>query len=102
MMKLVIVTAVSEYREAVKKLFRMAGIERFSGSEIEGYNQVASVAAHTGWFQGSAFGADSELYFSFTEGAKIDQLIEQLEQFNDNLETNNPIRAAVIPIEKFI
>ncbi len=101
-MKLVIVTAVSEFRDTVKKLFGKAGIERYSGSEIEGYNQVASVAAQTGWFQGSAFGADSELYFSFTESEKIDLLFEQLEQFNHTLETNNPIRAAVIPIEKFI
>ncbi|MCW5518828.1 hypothetical protein J1N09_03195 [Aureitalea sp. L0-47] len=101
-MKLVIVTAVSEFRDAVKKLLGKAGIESFSGSEIEGFNQVASVAARSGWFQGSAFGADSELYFSFTENEKIERLFYHIEQFNTELETNNPIRAAVIPIEKFI
>lgn len=101
-MKLVIVTAVSEFRDTVKKLFGRAGIEQYSGSEIEGFNQVASVAAQTGWFQGSAFGADSELYFSFTEGDKIELLFELLEAHNNSLETNNPIRAAVLPIEKFI
>ena len=101
-MKLVIVTAVSEFRDTVKKLFRKAGIESFSGSEIEGYNQVASVAAQTGWFQGSAFGADSEMYFSFTEEDKIDLLFGEIEKFNLDLANNNPIRAVLIPIEKFI
>jgi hypothetical protein len=101
-MKLVIVTAVSEFRDAVKKLFGKAGIERFSGSDIEGFSQVASVAAQSGWFHGSSLGADSELYFSFTEADKIELLFQQIEQFNTKLETNNPIRAAVLPIEKFI
>ena len=101
-MKLVIVTAVSEFRDTVKKLFYASGIENFSGSEITGFSKSASANTRTGWFQGSSSGASSDMYFSFTEGDKIAQLFQQIETFNQALETNNPIRAVVIPIEEFI
>ena len=35
-MKMVIITAVEEYEKKVIKLLKSAGIERFSGSQIDG------------------------------------------------------------------
>jgi len=42
------------------------------------------------------------MFFSFTESENIDALFKLIHEFNNNVETNNPIRAIVVPVEKFI
>lgn len=101
-MKLLMVTAVEEYRKEVLKLFKQAGIERFSGSEIDGYKTGESIMMTNSWFPSEAGGAESILYFSFTQNDKVDKLFQLILAFNSSLETNNPIRAVVLPIEKHI
>lgn len=101
-MKLLIVTAVADFREDIIRMFKQAHIDRFSGSEIEGYRNATSFVVNPSWFMGQGKTTESEMYFSFTEGSKIDDLFKQLEAYNNELETDNPVRAIVVPIEKFI
>ncbi|WP_178988674.1 hypothetical protein [Winogradskyella schleiferi] len=101
-MKLVIVTVVDYYKKDVIKLFKQAQINNFSESDIEGFKTSASVIQSSNWFASENSGADSELFFSFTEDENIDALFKLIKEFNTNLETNNPVRAIVVPIEKFI
>lgn len=101
-MKLVIVTAVDEFQKNVLKLFRTANIKNFSSSDIDGHKNGSSVLMASSWFPGEKFGNESRLFFSFAEGENIDSLFELLKDFNSKLETNNPIKAVVVPIEKFI
>jgi hypothetical protein len=54
------------------------------------------------WFPGVKGGVESSLFFSFTTDEKIDILFSLIEAFNENLETNNPIKAIVVPIERSI
>ena len=101
-MKLVIVTTVEEFQKDVLKLFKNASIESFSSSEIDGYKNVASLLMTSNWFPGVKGGNESSMFFSFTEAEKIDKLFSLIKEFNSNMETNNPIIAIVVPIEKFI
>lgn len=102
-MKLLIVTAVEEFQKDVLKLFKKAGIEAFSTSEIDGYkNTNNSVVATQSWFPGEKGGSESLMVFSFTEEANIDTFFTLVTEFNQNLETNNPVRAIVLPIERAI
>jgi len=101
-MKLVIVTAVEEFQKEVLKLFKKANIENFSGSNIDGYKKGTSILMASNWFSGEKIGNESSLFFSFTEDKYIEGLFHFITEFNSNLETNNPIKAAVVPIEKFI
>lgn len=101
-MKLVIVTAVEEFQNDVLKLFKNADIHSFSSSDIDGYKNMPNVLAASSWFPSSRGGNESQMFFSFTEENKIDQLFELVKNFNEMLETNNPIRAIVLPIEKYI
>jgi len=101
-MKLVIVTAVEEFQKDVLKLFKNAKIENFSSSDIDGYKSAASLLMTSSWFPSVKGGNESSLFFSFTEDSKIDALFRLIKEFNNNLETNNPIKAIVVPIEKFI
>ncbi|MFD1163952.1 MULTISPECIES: hypothetical protein [Hwangdonia] len=101
-MKLVIVTAVEEFQKEVLKLFKKANIHSFSSSDIDGYKNGSSVMMASSWFPSEKFGNESRLFFSFTEDENIDTLFQLIQEFNSNVETNNAVRAVVVPIEKFI
>lgn len=101
-MKLLIVTAVNQYQKEVLRLFRESKIENFSGSDIEGFKNGSSFMLNSSWFPSEKSGADSSMFFAFTQNEKIDVLFSLIEKFNRNMETNNPIHAVVVPIERRI
>lgn len=96
------VTAVSEYQKDVLNLFKKSNIEAFSSSEIDGYKNTNSLIATQSWFPGEKGGNESSMFFSFTDEEKITDFFRLVKEFNEKLETNNPVRAIVIPIEKSI
>ena len=96
------VTAVEEFQNDVLKLFKNANIENFSSSDIDGYKNRSSLLMASNWFSGLKGGTESSLIFSFTQNENINELFNLIKEFNSNLETNNPIKAIVVPIEKFI
>lgn len=100
-MKLVLVTAVEEFQQEVLKLFKKAAIENLSVCDINGVKNIPSEIA-SNWFSARKNGNESTLFFSFTEDKNIDALFHLIEEFNKNMETNNPLKAIVVPIEKFI
>lgn len=101
-MKLLIVTVVEEYEKEILRLFKKANIESYSGSDIDGYKNAASMLRTASWFPSEKGGVESSMFFSFTEEDKIDALFALIKKFNEELETNNPIKAVVVPIEKSI
>lgn len=101
-MKLLLVTTVSEFQKDVLKLFKKANIEAFSSSEIDGYKNTNSLIATQSWFPGEKGGNESSMFFSFTDEDKITDFFSYVREFNNKLETNNPVRAVVIPIENSI
>jgi hypothetical protein len=101
-MKLVIVTSVEEFEKEVLKLFKEAGIGNFSATEIDGY-KIGSVSdKNSSWFPSVKSGNESHMFFAYTEDKEIQHLFELIKQFNKTIETNNLIRAIVLPIESFI
>lgn len=101
-MKLVIVTSVGEFQKDVLKLFKKSNIHNFSSSDIDGYKNGSSVLMTAGWFSSEKLSNESRLFFSFTEDKNIDILFNHIKEFNSNLETNNAVRAVVVPIERNI
>ncbi|WP_250432509.1 hypothetical protein [Hanstruepera flava] len=101
-MKLVIVTTVEAFHNDVIKLFKKSGIENFSESEIDGYKSAPTLLTTNSWFANEKGGNESSLFFSFTTDDKIDNLFKLIQDYNNDLETNNPIRAVVLPIERNI
>ena len=101
-MKLVIVTVVEVFHKDVIKLFKKAGIDSFSESDIDGYKKGSSLLMASNWFSAEKGSNESNMFFSYTDEAHIEALFNLIKEFNTNLETNNPIKAIVVPIEKYI
>ncbi|SDE44730.1 hypothetical protein SAMN05421636_105101 [Pricia antarctica] len=101
-MKLLIVTVVEQFEKEILRLFKQANIESFSGSDIDGYKNHTSMVRTASWFPSEKGRVESSLFFSFTEDGNIEILFELIKEFNSTLETNNPIKAVVVPIEKSI
>ncbi|MEH6748028.1 MAG: hypothetical protein V7670_14450 [Maribacter arcticus] len=101
-MKLLIVTVVLEFEKDILKLFKKAYIESFSESRIDGHKNITSMVRTASWFPSEKGGVESSLFFSFTSDESINILFELIKEFNQNMETNNPIKAVVVPIEKSI
>lgn len=101
-MKMIIVTTVEEYKSEVFKLFKKAGIESFSESDIDGYKNIVPLLYTSSWFPSERGGAASNLFFSFTEEEKVTELFKYLREFNAESHTTNPIRAVEIPIERTV
>ena len=101
-MKLVIVTSVEEYQKEVLDFFKSANIENLSTSDIDGYKNIAPVLLSSNWFSAEKAGNESRLFFSFTDDEHIDLLFGLIQEFNNNLETTNFVKAIVVPVERYI
>ena len=101
-MKLVIVTAVDEYKKDIVKLFKKSGIENFSESDIEGFKTSEPGNLVSNWFASESSGSDSEMFFSFAKNDRADKLFELLKKYNQEIKSKNLIRAVVVPVEKYI
>ncbi len=101
-MKLVIVTAVEFFHDDMLHIFKKAGVKTVSESDIDGYKNIPTVLTASNWFAAEKGGIKSVMLFSFTNDEKIDVLFQLIKEYNTNLETNNPVKAIVLPVERFI
>ena len=99
-MKLLMVTVVEEFHHDILRMFKEANIQNFSESEIGGHKRASTVIRASNWFAAGKTGTQSLLFFSFTEEENIDALFLLLKEYNNTLETNNPVKAVVLPIER--
>lgn len=101
-MKLLVLTAVKSYEKEAVRLFKKAKISAFSNAEINGFKSDDHENLIDNWFSSSTQNVNSILFFTFAEEDKINLLLTGLEEFNKNIESENPLRAVVLNIEKFL
>ena len=99
-MKLLMVTVVKEFHNDILLMFKQAKITDFSESEIGGHKSSGSIIPSSNWFASEKSETQSNLFFSFTDDKNIDVLFKILKEYNSNIETNNPIHAVTLPIER--
>lgn len=100
-MKLLVLTAVKSFEKEAIKLFKKAGITAFSNTDINGFKSDDQENLIDNWFSSSSEKVKSILFFTFSDVNKINILLDELEAFNQNIESDNPIRAIVLNIEKY-
>jgi len=101
-MKLIVVTSVHEYEKKVCELFKKSCIEIYSSAPIEGHKFLGIENLQDNWFSANRNTYDSIVYFSFTDEDKIDDMLNHIKDFNNKQNSNNPVKAIVLPIEKYV
>ncbi len=101
-MKLLIVTAVKAFEKEALQLFKASKINAFSSGDINGFKTDDHENLIDNWFSSSTDKVQSVVFFTFEDQAKIEVLLEELSEFNKGIESDNPMKAIVLPIERFV
>lgn len=101
-MKLLVVTCLKEYLNDISKIFKQADIDVFSTSKIVGHRDGAPLNLLENWFASGGEEVDSMMIFTFTSPANAEHGMALIKDYNETHKENFPVRAFVVPVEKFI
>ena len=72
----------------------------FSNADINGFKTLDNENLIDNWFSSSSDNIKSILFFSFAEQNKVDKLLDELVLLNSEINSDNPLKAIVLNIEK--
>lgn len=101
-MKLLFITTIREYEKHIPALFKKAGITAYSSTDIRGYNTLETENPMDNWFSSMDENLQSSIFFTFTSPKLIDVMLEHIEEFNKQVEGQNPMHGVVMGIEKYV
>ena len=101
-MKLFIVACLKDNQEDVQQLLIQANIGIFSITDMIGFKQNNVANLLENWFASGDEQFDSMFVFSFTTSENVDNCMRLIEEFNTKSQSQFPIRAFVVPVEKSI
>lgn len=99
-MKLLIVTCLKEYRNAVARLFEKASIQVFSMTDVVGKKDEHKTNLVDNWFSSGEAEYDSAIIFSFTNEENAEKAMALINNYNNSIPNDFPIRAFILPVEK--
>ncbi len=101
-MKLFIVACLKDNQEDVQHLFKQAKISIFSITDMIGFKQNDAVNLLENWFASGDEKFDSMFVFSFTTSENVENCMRLIDEFNTKSQSQFPIKAFVVPVEKSI
>jgi len=99
-MKLLLITAITEFESDIKNMLKNAKVKSFSYKNVVGYNDVSEEAIETNWFASEMNETDSILFYAFVDKENVDLFFEIVKDFNAKQETFSQIHVASLNIEK--
>lgn len=99
-MKLVVITAITEYSKDIKKILKTSNVKAFSFKEVTGYKDISEENIDSNWFGSDMNETDSVLFYAFVNLKDIDSLFANIEAFNEQQETISKIHLVSLAIEK--
>ena len=99
-MKLLIITAITEFEKDIKTLLKQANVKAFSYRNVMGYKDVSEEFIETNWFASEMNETESILFYAFVKKENVDLLFQLVADFNARQETKAQINVASLNIEK--
>lgn len=99
-MKLLLITAISEFEKEVKQMLKKAQVKTFSYREVTGYRNTSEDAIESNWFGTELDENESIMFYAFVEKENVDMFCDAINAFNAKQETLSHIHTAIINIEK--
>ena len=98
-MKLLIVTCLRDYKDAVANIFHEAGVRVFSMSDTTGVKDEHDQNLLDDWFGNRDGEFDSLILFSFTNADTSAKALSLIKEYNVANGDAFPIRAFILPVE---
>lgn len=99
-MKLIIITAVLEFKKDIKRILKNTDIPLFSYTEITGYRNITKEAKIDNWFPGERHETNSIMFYVFIKKEDTNELFQRVKTFNDKQESLSKVHVAVLDVEK--
>lgn len=99
-MKLLIITAVSEFETDIKLLLKKSGVQVFSCQTVTGYRDVTDIDIEGNWFGDEMISTESILCYAFVASTNVDQVISNIDDFNSKQDFISKIHVAEVAIER--
>jgi len=101
-MKLIIVLGMVDHQKKLSKMFKDANIPIFSKIDVEGFKSAQKQVDMSNWFGGDENSDMSTMFFAFVPKNNAEQIIKQVQGFNQNEDVISPLHAFQLPVEKFV
>ena len=99
-MKLLIITAIKQFKKDIILQLKEADVKTFSFKEVTGYRDSTEDAVESNWFSSEMNQTESILFYAFVKKENVDMLFKLIHTFNEQQKTLSHIHVAVLNIEK--
>ena len=99
-MKLLIITAITEFEKDIKSMLKQANVKTFSYRKVTGYRDVSEEFIESNWFASEMNETESLLFYAFVKTENVDLFFQLVADFNDKQETKAQVNVASLNIEK--
>jgi hypothetical protein len=100
-MKLVVITAIAEFENDVKKMLKEAKVKSYSYRDVKGFRDASEEGVGDNWF-GSEFNeTDSVIFYAFVLQQNLEVLFEEVSTFNAIQKTTSKVHLAVLAVEQY-
>jgi uncharacterized protein YhfF len=99
-MKLLVVTSLKEYQQAVAAIFEVAQIKVFSVTRTIGHKEGHNENLLDNWFASGEEQFDSIVLFSFTEETNAVAAVGLIKKYNETTASGFPVRAFILAVEQ--
>ena len=100
-MKLVLITAIAEFEKDVKKMLKEAKVKSYSYRDVKGFRDASEENVESNWFGSEMNETDSVVFYAFILQQNLDDLFDEVTEFNKKLESISKVHLAVFSVEKY-
>jgi nitrogen regulatory protein PII len=100
-MKLVLITAIAEFEQDVKKMLKEAKVKSYTYKDVKGFRDASEEGVETNWFGTEMNEIDSVVFYAFLPKQNIDALFDEVTEFNKQQKSISKVHLAVFSVEKY-
>ena len=99
-MKLLIITAITEFEADVKQLLKKSEVLHYSYQYVTGHRGNATESLENNWFASEHPETESILFYAFVKKENVQKVFEQVAQFNAQQHQQTHLHVVSLAIEK--
>ena len=100
-MKLVLITAIAEFGQDIKKMLKEAKVKSYSYRDVKGFRDASEEGVETNWFGTEMNEIESIVFYAFVSKENVSILFDLVNKFNTHQESTSQVHLAVLAVELY-